>query len=115
MDYFDFLVGLTKAHVERDVMLSKPIAQPKAKPDPLKRRRTHKQRMQAFVDAVWLRVSDLNGWTNCHYCLCVVRRGSRFFGGEVHHILKRSTHPELKYEPLNGCVVCRDCHRRLHS
>lgn len=90
-------------------------AQPKPVADPSKRTRTHKRRMQQFVDAVWARVTHADGWTNCYYCCCIVKRGSTFFGGEVHHKLPRSTHPELKYEPLNGCVACRDCHRKRHA
>lgn len=86
-------------------MLALPIAQPKAKRDPNKRTRTHKQRMQVFINAVWKRVNDLNGWTNCHYCRCVVRRGSEFFGGEVHHTLKRSTNPGRKYDPAVGVIA----------
>lgn len=96
-------------------MLSKPVSQPKPEVKPDRRRNLHKQRMRAFRDAVWSRVSDRYGWTNCHYCRHVVRRGSEFFGGEVDHIRPRSTHPELKYEPLNGCVTCRDCHRKRHA
>lgn len=94
-------------------MLTKPLAQPKPKADPNKRKRTHKQKMQSFVDAVWERVNDEDGWTHCHYCRCVVKRGSEVFDGEVHHVLPRSTHPELKYEPLNGVVLCTDDHRRV--
>lgn len=95
--------------------LSLPIAQPKPLADPGKRRRTHKRRMQAFVDAVWAEVSDENGWAQCFYCPSYVKRGSYFFNGHVHHKLPRSTYPELKYEPSNGCVACEDCHRKEHA
>lgn len=96
-------------------MLSLPIAQPKPVADHGKRRRRDTRRMREFRDAVWALVSDSYGWANCYYCRSVVRRGSDIFRGEVHHILPRSTHPELKYEPANGCVSCEDCHRKQHA
>lgn len=113
MDYFNYLADAVRA--EGRQMLSTPVPQPKPKADPNKRRRTHKRRMDAFRDAVWARESDEHGWAHCGVCGGIVKRGSEFFGGEVHHRLHRSTHPELRYTPEVGMVTCRDCHRGIHS
>ncbi len=33
----------------------------------------------------------------------------------VHHILSRSSHPELAMDEENLMVVCQDCHKELHK
>lgn len=93
-------------------MLTKPVAVPKPKADPRRRTRTHRKRIEAFKDAVWAREVDENGWANCFHCGRIVKRGSEFFDADVHHVLHRSTHPELRYEPLNGQLSCIECHRK---
>lgn len=96
-------------------MLSLPIAQPKPQSQPRRRSNLHRRLMLAFVNAVWARESDEHGWAHCHYCRHIVKRGSEFFGAEAHHLLKRSTHPERKYDPAAGVLACIDCHRKQHA
>jgi 5-methylcytosine-specific restriction endonuclease McrA len=33
----------------------------------------------------------------------------------VHHILPRSTHPELAFDKENLMVLCKECHIKIHS
>lgn len=33
----------------------------------------------------------------------------------MHHVFKRSTHPELKYEETNLCPLCWKCHRKTEE
>ena len=33
----------------------------------------------------------------------------------VHHLLPRSTHPELTLEPENGLYLCGPCHSKLEA
>ncbi len=32
---------------------------------------------------------------------------------EAHHIEMWATHPELRYEPLNGILLCQRCHLKV--
>ena len=34
-------------------------------------------------------------------------------GDCVHHFLKQSTHPELRYDPRNGMCSCGSCHSEI--
>ncbi|WP_420030749.1 HNH endonuclease [Pseudomonas oryzihabitans] len=36
-------------------------------------------------------------------------------GIQAHHIFRRTTFPEGKYELGNGVALCRECHRSLHA
>jgi 5-methylcytosine-specific restriction endonuclease McrA len=29
---------------------------------------------------------------------------------DVHHVVKRSAAPALRYDPANALLLCRDCH-----
>ena len=80
--------------------------------DHCERKATHDRKAKAFRDAVWKRdrISDYtpNEVARCQRCRGLVVRGK---GGEVDHIKPRSTHPELKYDPSNGRIVCHECNR----
>ncbi|MNP64998.1 HNH endonuclease [compost metagenome] len=36
-------------------------------------------------------------------------------GIQAHHIFRRTTLPEGKYELGNGITLCRECHKSLHA
>lgn len=89
------------------------------KPDHCERKATHDRRAKAFRDAVWKRDEHgCIGWKNisgrqvsaCARCHRFVERGN---GGEVDHVRLRSTHPESKYDPANGRIVCHACNMYL--
>lgn len=81
--------------------------------DHCERKATHDRKAKAFRDAVWKRhgagrASCLTA--TCARCHRFVERGK---GGEVDHFRPRSTHPELKYDPANGRIVCHTCNQYL--
>lgn len=78
------------------------------KPKPTNRQARNRKREREFLDAVW-NGKQYGACARCHRM--VIRGGS----GEVDHIKPRSTHPELKYEPANGRIVCRSCNRYLKT
>ena len=80
--------------------------------DHCERKATHDRRAKSFRDAVWKRNSwgGLHVHAHCARCRNVVIRGK---GGEVDHIKPRSTHPELKYDPANGRILCHFCNQYL--
>lgn len=95
-------------------MLTKPIPQPKAKPDPHKRMRTHRNRMEAFRDAVWKRDGlDIGEIVSafCYVCRRYLERGNLNTPAEVHHAKSRGAHPETKYNPAVGVILCLCCHQ----
>ena len=88
------------------------------KPDHCERKATHDRRAKAFRDAMWKRDATgamrddfvIRDVASCARCRCHVVRGAN---GEVDHIKPRSTHPELKYDPANGRIVCHACNMYL--
>ena len=69
--------------------------------------------LKAFRDAVWLR-ECVEGWrmtAGCQRCGRIVVRGSDYRPGEVHHIIGRRA-KATRYDPANGVLLCRDCHRK---
>lgn len=44
---------------------------------------------------------------------CEICRSDRYL--EVHHILPRSSYPELSMDKENLMVLCEDCHIKIHS
>lgn len=34
---------------------------------------------------------------------------------EVHHILPKSTHPELTFDDENLITICKECHKKMHA
>lgn len=79
--------------------------------DHCERKATHDRKAKAFRDAVWRRERRKDiivEWAPCARCHVGCQRG---VSGEVDHIKPRSTHPELKYDPTNGRIVCHDCNR----
>lgn len=89
--------------------------QPKAKALRLKADRERKMRIAR--DIVWARdkVCGAKGYETapCHFCGRFCERGER--QAEVHHLQKRSTHPELRYDPTNLVIACLGCHRKEHQ
>lgn len=95
-------------------MLTKPIACPKPKADPGRRTKTHRSRMAAFRDAVWLRDGlDIGELVSafCYVCRRYVERGNQNTPCEVHHVKSRGAHPETKYDPEVGVILCLCCHQ----
>lgn len=88
------------------------------KPEPIARMRARKARkdaaaLKAFRDAVWEReaIGHNIGAGLCEGCyLCVYR--SEHPRGEVHHLISRR-HKATRYDPANGQLLCRACHRRV--
>lgn len=84
------------------------------KPDHCERKATHDRKAKTFRDAVWRNArrgamrdtAAIREVAVCARCHALVARGQN---GEVDHIKPRSTHPELKYEPTNGRIVCHAC------
>jgi len=79
------------------------------------RHRKYENGLKRWRDAVWAR----DGWLlygktcgTCKRCGSMVTRG---VDGEVDHIKPRSTHPERRYEPSNGRIVCSVCNRYLKT
>jgi 5-methylcytosine-specific restriction endonuclease McrA len=59
----------------------------------------------AFYESIWVNRSHT----------CEVHDGYKFLGYEpkkymFDHLIEKSTHPELRYEPENIALVCSDCH-----
>ena len=51
----------------------------------------------------------------CGHLVSVTQVGTMYkTSGHVHHLKKRSTHPELRLDPLNLALLNQDCHRRMH-
>lgn len=79
------------------------------KPKARKRSRVNEQKAKKFRDSVWARDGFKNGLgTYSGYC-CFPGCGvliTQTENGTVDHIKPRSTHPELKYTPENGRLVC---------
>ncbi len=101
-------------------------ALPLPKPEPRKRVKARKQRedakrLQAFRDAVWAREQHgvyPDQWGACQRCGGFVIRTSSldWNRGEVHHIIPRSRCTKAdRYNPANGTLVCRPCHRLLQE
>lgn len=44
---------------------------------------------------------------------CEICNSKRFL--QVHHILPRSSNPELAMDEENLMVLCKDCHKSIHS
>ena len=42
-------------------------------------------------------------------------RGTMMTDGHVHHVKKRSMHPELRNDPHNLRLVHSRCHQRMHA
>ncbi len=93
--------------------LSKPVAQPKPASSKGQRTRRHQSRMAKWRDAVWRRWG-LGSAAICAKCSRVVWRTSIPMGAPD-HIKPRSTSPELKYDPMNGQILCVVCHARKHG
>lgn len=104
------------------------------KPEPRKRTKARKDRMdakrlEAFRDAVWLREEKkfFGGGVVpaylalCQYCFRLVCRDEDFeTSGEVHHRIPRSRCTrEQRYDPTNGVLLCNhfvnDCHRKAQE
>lgn len=80
---------------------------PQPKPKAALRKTEYHRKQRQFTNAVWER-DQVGGWKGhesayCVRCKVLVMRGE---GGQVDHIKPRSTHPELRYEPSNGRIVC---------
>lgn len=45
--------------------------------------------------------------------VCEICKSNRFL--HVHHILPRSSHPELALDKDNLMVLCEECHKKIHS
>jgi 5-methylcytosine-specific restriction endonuclease McrA len=86
---------------------------PKPKSSKGQRTKRHQAKMLSFINAVWLRegILDYGHMTRCRKCSCWVYRHDG--SGEVHHLKPRSTSPESKYDPTNGVILCRECHRAV--
>lgn len=95
-------------------MLSRPRPQPKSASTrltrALARRAVREARLRRFTMLVWARDRG-----RCRVCHRVVRRttGLHPLRGEVHHLLTRGAHPELRYDVANGVLVCLSCHLKL--
>lgn len=85
-------------------------AQPKGVPAVVERaekRKTKAQQEKEFRDAVWARDHSRSRASGKP----LSRSGTdprRV--GEVHHVLKRSTHPEKRLDPSNGILLSREEH-----
>lgn len=47
--------------------------------------------------------------------LCFNRSYVEYRSLQVHHIYKRSTHPQMAYEPSNLVTLCRNCHEEIEE
>ena len=50
----------------------------------------------------------------CIICGSPAIIGEPFVSG-AHHIFSRGAHPELMYEPRNGCLACVKCHENANT
>ncbi|WP_157815228.1 HNH endonuclease [Pseudomonas sp. QS1027] len=66
------------------------------------------QRSERWCLALWGRFIRMRDGFRCVHC------ESRH-GIQAHHIFRRVTFPEGKYELGNGITLCRVCHKLLHS
>ncbi len=72
------------------------------------------ERQRLYASAEWKRVRRIvfarDGYrcARCHE----VRYGARTM--HLHHVKRWATHPELRFDPNNLIVLCRDCHHGEH-
>lgn len=85
------------------------------KPDHCDRKATHDRKAKAFRDAVWRRDRRSDIIVECARCVRCKKWVQRGKDGEVDHVKPRSTHPELKYDPSNGRIVCHNCNMYLKT
>ena len=96
-------------------MTTFPKPEPRAKTK-AREAREDAAKLKVFRDAVWAREQledcpDQHG--RCQTCRRVVMRsGPAAYCGEVHHIISRR-HKATWYEPANGRLLCRACHRTV--
>lgn len=84
------------------------------KPAVTSRQSKDSRQARAFRVAVWARDGAPNGLgTYSGFCARCRRLVCQGHDGQIDHIKPRSTHPELKYEPSNGRIVCRTCNLYL--
>jgi len=86
---------------------------PIGKPNKIKRKPPTAEKLEAdrkqsekdreFYNKIWQ--------SRPHRCVvCNVSLGSEMKTVYMDHLIEKSTHPELRYEPDNITVVCIDCH-----
>lgn len=86
---------------------------PIGKPNRIKRKPPTAEKLEAdrkqsekdreFYNKIWQ--------SRPHRCVvCNVSLGSEMKTVYMDHLIEKSTHPELRYEPDNITVVCIDCH-----
>jgi len=86
---------------------------PIGKPNRIKRKPPTAEKLEAdrkqsekdreFYNKIWQ--------SRPHRCVvCNVSLGSEMKTVYMDHLIEKSTHPELRYEPGNITVVCIDCH-----
>jgi hypothetical protein len=103
---FDYLPSLNALQSERRAVPKHAITP--AVITKVERKKAKKANEETFRKAVWER--------DRHRCRAtgkpLARSGSDYEKvGEVHHCLKRSTAPELIYEPTNGILLSKFMHR----
>jgi hypothetical protein len=90
-------------------------AQPKGIPTPLvkaEKKKTKAQQEKDFRRAVWTRDKGRSRASGKP----LAKSGSDYTKvGEVHHLLKRSTHPEDRLNPSNGILLSKDEHVRAET
>ncbi|MCY1431533.1 hypothetical protein D9M71_475030 [compost metagenome] len=66
------------------------------------------ERSERWCLTLWGRFIRMRGGYRCVHC-----ESSQ--GIQAHHIFRRTTLPEGKYELGNGITLCRECHKSLHA
>lgn len=66
------------------------------------------ERSERWCLTLWGRFIRMRDGYRCVHC-----ESSRSI--QAHHIFRRTTFPEGKYELGNGITLCRECHKSLHA
>lgn len=70
--------------------------------------RTDRKKLIEKLDAVWRWIVKERGQGRCQYNGCCNR------GEEAHHIFSRRN-MSVRFDPDNGILLCRHCHRFAHD
>jgi hypothetical protein len=101
----DLLTMDEAAALRRGKPIAKPMPHVLVQAEKVK---TKAQQEKAFRDAVWTRDASKSRASGRP----LVRSGTTQINrlGEVHHVLKRSTHPEDRLNPANGILLSKQEH-----
>lgn len=66
------------------------------------------QRSERWCLTLWGRFIRMRDGYRCLHCESAL-------GIQAHHIFRRTTFPEGRYELGNGITLCRQCHRAMHA